>query len=371
MKRYDVGRINKYEITQEGYLRAHATTARIGVQTYFNADGSPRRELRLPEEVASPDSLATFGLKTVTNDHPPVWLDSTNTKLYQVGSTDSSVSYDYGFVNVTVNLTDKDTIEAVLKGKQQLSAGYECELDMSPGVWRGQAYDAIQRNIVVNHISVVDEGRAGPQAKIHVDTAFINPKIFKAKLDSKNMTVEADKKPDDTATRSDALKQRVFDLEARLSDRDDTITQLKIDIDEAKKEASTAKSEALVAKTDLAELKKNSGLEISNEVNARIDAWNKAKPFLPKQLATNLDSQMTADAIKIAAIENSSTGVKLEGKSSEYIDGMFESMIATAKKPKGKSMTTTAIENAYKSTTTPDSRAKAMTADDEMWKITN
>jgi hypothetical protein len=378
MKRYDVGRINKYEITPEGYLRAQATVARIGVQTYYNVDGSPRRELRLPEEVASPDSLATFGLKSVTNDHPPVWLDSDNTKLYQVGSSDSTVSYEYGFVNVNVNLTDKEAIADVLGGKQQLSAGYECEVDYTPGIWRGQKYDAVQRNIRANHISIVDQGRAGPKAKIHVDTAFIKSKSLNAKLHEKTMTVNA--KPEDSenttagnvVNKTDAaLKQRVSDLEARVSDRDDTITQLKTELEEVKKDAAIAKSEALVAKTDLADHKKNSAEGIAAEVNNRIDAWNKARPYLPKQLAETLDSSMSADAIKVAAIENSSPGVKLEGKSSEYIDGRFEAMIAAGKKPKGKSMTTAAIEGAYKATTTPDTRAKAMTADDEMWKVTN
>jgi hypothetical protein len=373
MKRYDVGRINKYEITPEGYLRAQATVARIGIQTYYNTDGSPRKELRLPEEVASPDSLATFGLKSVTNDHPPVWLDSENTKLYQVGSSDSTVSYDYGFVNVNVNLTDKEAIADVLNGKQQLSAGYECEVDYTPGVWRGQKYDAIQRNIRVNHISIVDQGRAGAKAKIHVDgqdTAFINPKSVNAKLDGKTMTVEATKQPEETS-RTDALKQRVSDLEARLSDRDDTITQLKTDFEEARKELAIAKSEVLVAKADLEDHKIKSADAITKEVNDRIDAWNKARPFLPKQLAETLDSSMSADAIKIAAIENSSPGVKLDGKSSEYIDGRFEAMCATGKKPKGKSMTAAAIEGAYKASAAPDARTKAMTADDDMWKVTN
>jgi hypothetical protein len=373
MKRYDVGRVTKYEITPEGYLRAEATVARIGVQTYYNADGSRRKELRLPEEVSSPDSLATFGLKSLTNDHPPVWLDSTNTKLYQVGSSDSTVSYDYGFVKVNVNITEKEAIADVLNGKQQLSAGYECELDYTPGMWRGQKYDAIQRNIRANHISIVQEGRAGPKAKIHIDTAFIAPKALHAKLDKKTMTVENKPTSEDT-TRSDALlRQRVSDLEARVSDRDDTITQLRAELEEIKKDAAIAKSEALVAKTDLADYKKSSTEGIVAEVNNRIDAWNKARPYLPKQLADVLDASMSADAIKIAAVENSSVGIKLDGKPSEYIDGIFEGMIAANKKtkPKGKSMTAAAIEGAYKGTTTPDTRTKAMTADDEMWKTTN
>lgn len=68
--RYDVAPIERYELTPEGYLRLHATIARTGVQHYSNGDGSIRREYRAPEDVALPESLASFAGKSVTDEHP-------------------------------------------------------------------------------------------------------------------------------------------------------------------------------------------------------------------------------------------------------------------------------------------------------------
>jgi len=89
--RYDVAPIDKYELTPEGYLRAWSTIARTGVQNYTDADGSIRREYRPKDEVASPESLASFASKVITFEHPPSLLDSDNTKNYQIGFTGSEV----------------------------------------------------------------------------------------------------------------------------------------------------------------------------------------------------------------------------------------------------------------------------------------
>ena len=163
--RYDVAPIEKYEVTPEGYLRAWATIARTGVQMYSNADGSVRREYRPEEEVSSPGSLASFAGKAITLEHPPVLLDSANTKDYQIGFSGTEVVYDNGFVRAVMTITDQDAIEKIMKGDaKEVSAGYRVEFDPTPGVAAtGENYDGIQRMIDGNHIAVVRRGRAGPQ----------------------------------------------------------------------------------------------------------------------------------------------------------------------------------------------------------------
>ena len=56
-----------------------ASIARTGIQHYTDADGSLRREFR-PESGSVPESLASFAGKAITMEHPPVLLDSENTK---------------------------------------------------------------------------------------------------------------------------------------------------------------------------------------------------------------------------------------------------------------------------------------------------
>ena len=51
---------------------------------------------------------------------------------------------------------------------REISCGYDCELEMKPGTSpEGEKYDAIQRNIVINHIGLgpAGWGRAGSEVQ--------------------------------------------------------------------------------------------------------------------------------------------------------------------------------------------------------------
>jgi hypothetical protein len=51
----------------------------------------------------------------------------------------------------------------------QISCGYNCQLEETPGEWQGQRYDAIQRAIRYNHVALEPIGRAGPEVGIRLD----------------------------------------------------------------------------------------------------------------------------------------------------------------------------------------------------------
>lgn len=138
---------------------------------YRDGGGRIRRELRPPEEVFDPASLKSLALVPVTNDHPPELLDSENLKRYQVGNVGDSVAREGLLVRAPVVVQDASAVAAVLSGKQQLSCGYEADLDETPGVYDGVPYDAIQRRIRYNHLALVDLGRAGPSCKLKLDAA--------------------------------------------------------------------------------------------------------------------------------------------------------------------------------------------------------
>lgn len=61
----------------------------------------------------------------------------------------------------------KHAIDAIESGKQrELSAGYHYTPDMTPGNFRGTAFDGTMRNIVFNHVALVEDGRAGPDVVV-------------------------------------------------------------------------------------------------------------------------------------------------------------------------------------------------------------
>jgi hypothetical protein len=57
----------------------------------------------------------------------------------------------------------QDAIDGIESGKQrELSAGYHYKPDMTAGNFDGMRYDGVMRNIVFNHVALVEDGRAGP-----------------------------------------------------------------------------------------------------------------------------------------------------------------------------------------------------------------
>lgn len=155
----------------DGRVICEGTFARDGILEYRRTDGSVRRELRLPEVNKDPATLTSYGFVPVTIEHPPVLLDSSNASEFQRGMTDNAIVYDNGFIRGVVVLNDRKAVEYADSGdKVELSAGYTCDVDETPGIWRGQHYDAIQKNVRVNHVALTEKGRAGDEVRLHLDS---------------------------------------------------------------------------------------------------------------------------------------------------------------------------------------------------------
>lgn len=158
--------------TGDGYLVATAKAVRTGIQLYAGAevgmaDKAVVRVYRPPEEVFADASLQSFSHAPVTNDHPAVAVTTDNWKDLAVGEVSTAAKKDGEWVHLPLILKDAAAIKAVEDGKRELSAGYTCELDWTPGVTAdGQPFDAQQRNIKINHLALVDRARAGSQARI-------------------------------------------------------------------------------------------------------------------------------------------------------------------------------------------------------------
>jgi len=117
--RYDAGSLASPVKMANGYLRCDGRLTRVGVFPYRQTNGTVRRELRLPQEVFDAESLSSFGLVPLTNNHPSEMLDKYNTRKHQVGSVISPRADDE-FVAASVLVTDAEAIDAIEKGKREL-----------------------------------------------------------------------------------------------------------------------------------------------------------------------------------------------------------------------------------------------------------
>lgn len=174
MKFYAPEKISaKRSRTPEGYLLVEGTPiARTGIQDYHASELGYRipgdsneivRVERTPEEVFSPVAMASYNGKSLTNDHPDDLLDPTTWRQSTVGvvmNPRRGEGPQSDLLIADIMVMDPEAIEAIEAGKTELSGGYNAEyVELGPG-------RAAQRNIVGNHVALVDQGRCGSRCAI-------------------------------------------------------------------------------------------------------------------------------------------------------------------------------------------------------------
>lgn len=170
--RIDAGSVLRAsETTPQGFLRVDGYAGKVGIYPYYDAKtGKVRKEFRPPAEVFKKSALDGFEGAPLTDGHPLRPVDTTNVKHVEVGTVTSSARRDGDHVAVATVIKDPATIAKVKAGKQQLSPGYALDLEMTPGYDPQYGhYDAVQKNIEINHLAIVDEARGGPTVRFRMD----------------------------------------------------------------------------------------------------------------------------------------------------------------------------------------------------------
>lgn len=123
------------------------------------------RLLRDPEELRK--AAPTFNNKAVLDTHIPVTvLDPP--KEHIIGSTGTDAVFEAPYLKNSMGIYDINSIIGVEnKEQREISSSYRYRLDMTPGVYEGEAYDGVMRDIVCNHVAIVPSGRAGPDVYVY------------------------------------------------------------------------------------------------------------------------------------------------------------------------------------------------------------
>lgn len=174
--RYDRATLGRVERTAQGYIRVPARIAQPGVMLYRNPDGSTRRELVLPERLFHKDSLATLASCPMTLEHPDEEIVTPeNVGKYSVGDVGEKIVVDRigDFVEVMTVVRRKDALDAVEQGINEVSPGYVCEVDFTPGTHEKYGeYDAIQGIRRYNHLALTKASRGGREIRLQLDSAI-------------------------------------------------------------------------------------------------------------------------------------------------------------------------------------------------------
>ena len=297
MQRYDNYAIQAIK-TDEGFVRDAPIIGRTGILEYRNVDGSIRREYRPPEEAFKADSLASIRGKPITMGHHGLVTNATYGQSKPIGTVLSDGRQDGNNIRADVVIYSLDTDD------RELSCGYQTELDETPGVTStGEHYDAIQRNIVYNHLAIVPRGRAG-NARLNMDGEQIFEEVkpmSKIKLDNGieyDVPQEVEVAFKAMSEKADASKKEFDALQAKFDSANAEIETLKADAEKAKADFEAKFDEAVKTTIELRTIASKHGIEKADE--------------------------MSNEEIKKAVVAKVHPKLNLDGKSAEYIEVAFD-----------------------------------------------
>ena len=344
-QRFELERIDKtsVKISRSGLVTMSGTMTKVGVFEYKRIDGSIVRELRLPEDVFSQESMDSFNNIPVTNGHPSVGLlDASNAKKFAVGMTgDKTTKREDTFLENELTVFDEKTINEIKNGKKELSLGYNLNIDNTPGVHPvyGQ-YDAIQKDIRGNHLAIVTGARAGREAVLHMDSgedrdlATINQKGANTmpKINIKGKAFNLD-----DVGAVEAAQTAVTEAETE-STTAIAAAEAKVTAAEEAKVTAEAEVTALKAAADAkpnSEDEKDAALK---DAEAKVDSITDSIPVKNKEYATARDyakkmlSQTAFDAcdtgkiedVKKAVVSLTMKNVNIDSKDANYVEASFD-----------------------------------------------
>lgn len=239
----------KYDLN--GWFEAKGNPlSKVGIYDYSGAQiGAPAEDAqkifkvyRPAEELSREETIESFKLIPFIDDHTMLGDGFTSVDDRPVGGViGQDVYFEDGTLFGNPKVYSKALAEKIKSGKTELSCGYRCRYDFTPGVFDGEHYDVIQRDIRGNHLALVDEGRMGPEVAILDHLTFA--------VDAKELTPVDEELKEMLAAimaRLDALeaaKAPVVDAEVELTDEEKAAKEA------ADAEAAKAK-EAADADTD-------------------------------------------------------------------------------------------------------------------------
>lgn len=363
----------KVRTTNDGYMVATPRVARTGIQLYYGSEigktGDDASKIfkinRSEDEVFKTDSLATYGFKPVTDDHPPVEVTSANWKDYASGQVGGEVLRDQECIRVPMAIMDQRTIKKVQGGKVEISVGYDCEIEMTAGqLADGTKFDGSQKNIRVNHVAIVDAARGGAKLRFGDATASLpEANVISTGDQVPGSTIQKDEKPMktilvdgisvnvDTEQGGQIIERHIATLKTSTADAQKQVGELTTQFTTVKTQLdnATAKHTTEMAAKDAEIVTLKKQLEDSKLTPAAIDQLVKDRAVTAGKGRALLGDKLVVDGKSDTEIMRQVVDAKLgdaaKGWSDEQIKVSFLTMTADVK-PQDRATDTAAVMGA-------------------------
>lgn len=346
----------------DGFLRDSPIVARTGIYIYQQPDGTIIREYRPPEEVFDTDSEASFVGKPIVVGHPASGIVNSDTVQDLAIGTILSSGYQKDETNIACDIVIHNP--SAIGEKRGLSLGYRVDIEEAPGITPdGQQYDVIQRNIRINHLAVVDRGRAGAKARLNLDGDEIIEGVetkMKIKIDS--VDFEVDEKianyVNSLQNKEENARVKLDTANTELKSVKEQNTALKADADDkkAKLDAMTAERDGLKAKVDAADAEKEKAVKeaveaVKADMQERAELEETAKIAKVEKTDGLTNAELKEGIVKAAFGES----FKLDGVSDAYINGAYSAAKEMLRNDNAKNQAVKAKGGAEKQETKNDS----------------
>ena len=196
--------------TNDFWLIKDNPITKIGVFPYLGKQISPELEpdkiylvLRPEEELTSPETLKSLELIPLVNEHTMLGTKDGMMPAEEKGVhgvTGQHPKVQKPLITNDLKVFSEELKTEIENGKKELSAGYSCRYDLTPGEYNGQHYDAVQRDVRFNHIALVGEGRMGKDVRV-MDSIYTYDSITDIKNKEKQMPQEETKQAQDVDKR--------------------------------------------------------------------------------------------------------------------------------------------------------------------------
>jgi hypothetical protein len=201
--------------------------SKVGVFEYSGQQISPDLEpnriykvFRSEEALNNEETINSFRLLPWTDDHtmlsgkPEDGLTDPARKGVH-GIIGENVYFEAPYLKANVKIFSAQLAKLINSGKQELSIGYRCVYEAKNGEYDGEQYEFLQKNIMGNHLALVDEGRSGH------DVAVLDH--FKFTLDSKDLKMAEKKgdmeKPEDAKDEGEMSMKEMCSMMRRMAEK--------------------------------------------------------------------------------------------------------------------------------------------------------
>lgn len=305
-----------------GFMHTPVVICRSGTQGYLGRElgltGNDANKmfnvLRHPEDVTHPESVATYENIIATDEHPnDRWIYIDNVKEHQKGQV-SNVKVVGDTIEGLLTITDQDLINKIQSGKVEVSLGYAYKLIAEDGEYNGEPYQYRYKDMIANHLSIVEKGRCGKQCRITDDNyATITDEIPIQRVVDMKITINGIEFEVDDALGEAIMAER----SAKESDMEET-TKMAEDMEEELVEVKKA-NDRLKARVDAATDSKMTDAQINELVAERAGLVAFAQGICGDAMPDSTEPL----AIKTAVVEKH-FNISMDGKSEAYIAARFD-----------------------------------------------